>query len=365
MKNPASRAILTVALSLGLAAILVTAVTAGVAPLADLVETQKARIAAMKSAPKAKPHVAFVSNGVADFWTIAKAGAVAAGKELGCQVTVEFPGGGLGDQKRMLEDLVTRGIDGISVSPIDPVNQSDVLSLVAEKSLLITNDSDAPKAPRLCYIGMDNYEAGLMCGKLAREGCAGGEVAIFIGRLEQDNAKRRRQGFIDGLLGRTPDAARYDEPGKPITEAGYTIVGTWTDSFDRAKAKANIEDVLIKHPKLALMTGLFEYNSSLAVEVLKQTGKQGKVMLAGFDEGADVIQGIKDGFVLGTVVQDPYGYGFESVRVLNALCKGDMSMVPANGILNIPARVIRKDNAEGFWKELKARIKAGKDALAK
>ncbi|MBM4100370.1 MAG: substrate-binding domain-containing protein [Planctomycetes bacterium] len=365
MKNPASRAILTVARSLGLAAILVTAVTAGVAPLADLVEAQKARIAAMKSAPKAKPHVAFVSNGVADFWTIAKAGAIAAGRELGCQVTVEFPGGGLGDQKRMLEDLVARGIDGISVSPIDPVNQSDVLSLVAEKSLLITNDSDAPKAPRLCYIGMDNYEAGLMCGKLAREGCAGGEVAIFIGRLEQDNAKRRRQGFIDGLLGRTPDAARYDEPGKPITEAGYTIVGTWTDSFDRAKAKANIEDVLIKHPKLALMTGLFEYNSSLAVEVLKQTGMQGKVMLAGFDEGADVIQGIKDGFVLGTVVQDPYGYGFESVRLLNAFCKGDMSMVPASGILSIPARVIRKDNAEGFWKELKARIKAGKEAPAK
>ena len=338
---------------------------AAAAPHADLVAAQKARIAEMKKSPKAKPHVAFVSNGVADFWTIAKAGAIAAGKELGCDVTVEFPGGGLGDQKRMLEDLVTRGIDGISVSPIDPTNQAEVLSMVAEKSLLITNDSDAPKAPRLCYIGMDNYDAGLMCGRMAREGCTGGEVAIFIGRLEQDNAKRRRQGFIDGLLGRTPDATRYDEPSKVITEAGYTIVGTWTDSFDRAKAKANIEDVMIKHPKLALMTGLFEYNSTLAVEVLKQTVKTGKVMLAGFDEGADVIAGIKEGFVLGTVVQDPYGYGFESVKVLNALNKGDMSMIPANGVINISARVIRKDNAEAFWKELKARIKAGKEAGGK
>ena len=335
------------------------------APHADLVEAQKARIAAMKESPKKRPHVAFVSNGVADFWTIAKAGAIAAGKQLGCQVTVEFPGGGLGDQKRMLEDLVTRGVDGISVSPIDPVNQMDVLKLVAERSLLITNDSDAPTAPRLCYIGMDNYEAGLMCGRLAREGCKGGEVAIFIGRLEQDNAKRRRQGFIDGLLGRAPDATRYDEPAKVINEAGYTIVGTWTDGFDRAKAKANIEDVLTKHPKLALVTGLFEYNSSLAVEVLKQTGKAGAVQLAAFDEGADVIQGIKDGTVLGTVVQDPYGYGFESVRVLNAFCKGDMSMVPANGVLNIPAKVIRKADAEAFWNELKARIKAGKEAPAK
>jgi len=333
---------------------------------AKLVAAQKARIEAYKAKPEAKPHVAFVSNGVADFWTIAKAGAIAAGKQLGCDVTVEFPGGGLGDQKRMLEDLVIKGIDGISVSPIDPANQVEVMNLVAEKSILITNDSDAPKAPRLCYIGMDNYEAGLMCGKLAREGtkngAGGGKVAIFIGRLVQDNAKRRRQGFIDGLLGRTPDPTRYDEPATVISEAGYTIVGTWTDSFDRAKAKANIEDVLIKHPDLALMTGLFEYNSTLAVEVLRQTGKQGKVQLAGFDEGADVIAGIKEGFVLGTVVQDPYGYGFESVRVLLAFTKGDMSMVPENGVINIPAKVIKKDNAEAFWKDLKAKIKAGKDA---
>ena len=333
------------------------------APQADLIAAQKARIAELKKVPKSKPHLAFVSNGVADFWTIAKAGAMAAGKELGCQVTVEFPGGGLGDQKRMLEDLVTRGIDGVSVSPIDPTNQAEILTLIAEKSLLITNDSDAPKAPRLCYIGMDNYDAGVMCGKLAREGCAGGEVAIFIGRLEQDNAKRRRQGFIDGLLGRA--ATRYDEPGKVISEAGYTIVGTWTDSFDRAKAKANIEDVMIKHPKLALMTGLFEYNSTLAVEVLKQTGKLGSVKLAAFDEGAEVITAIKEGTVLGTVVQDPYGYGFESIKLLHALNQGDMSMIPANGIISISAKVIRKDNAEAFWKDLKAKIKAGKEATAK
>jgi ribose transport system substrate-binding protein len=337
---------------------------AAAAPHADLVAAQKARIAEMKKSPKAKPHVAFVSNGVADFWTIAKAGAIAAGKELGCDVTVEFPGGGLGDQKRMLEDLVTRGIDGISVSPIDPTNQAEVLSMVAEKSLLITNDSDAPKAPRLCYIGMDNYDAGLMCGRMAREGCTGGEVAIFIGRLEQDNAKRRRQGFIDGLLGRTPDATRYDEPSKVITEAGYTIVGTWTDSFDRAKAKANIEDVMIKHPKLALMTGLFEYNSTLAVEVLKQTGKTGKVMLAGFDEGADVIAGIRDGIVLGTVVQDPFAYGFESVRILQALNRGDASVLPKDGVLSIPGRVIRKDTVDAFWKDLKAKLEAGKAGRA-
>ena len=213
---------------------------------------------------------------------------------------------------------------------------------------------------------MDNYIAGRMCGELARAGLPqGGEVAIFIGRLEQDNAKRRRQGFIDGLLGRSSDPTRYDEPATVINEAGYTIVGTWTDSFDRAKAKANIEDVMIKHPKLALVTGLFEYNSTLAVEVFKQAGKTGKIKIAAFDEGADVLVGLRDGLVLGTVVHDPYGYGFESIKVLHAFNQGNMSMVPANGVLSIPARVIKKDNVDSFWADLKAKLKAGKEASAK
>jgi ribose transport system substrate-binding protein len=334
-------------------------------PAQDAAAAQQARLAERAKSPRSPAHVAFVSNGVADFWTIAKAGALAAGKQLGCKVTVEFPGAGLSDQKRMLEDLVTRGIDGISVSPIDPANQGEVLSLVAERSFLITNDSDAPKSPRLCYVGMDNYAAGRLCGELAREGLPkGGKVAIFIGRLEQDNARRRWQGFVDGLLGRTNDPSRADDPTKPINEAGCSIVGTWTDSFDRAKAKANIEDVMIRHPDLALMTGLFEYNSTLAVEVIRQSGKQGKVLLAAFDEGADVIAGIREGYVLGTVVQDPFMYGFESVRILQALNRGDAGVLPKDGILSIPARVIRKDTAEAFWKDLKAKLEAGKAGKA-
>lgn len=329
----------------------------------DLVAEQTARVEANAATPMEKPHLAFVSNGVADFWTIAKAGALAAGDDIGCEVTVEFPGGGLSDQKRMLEDLVIRGIDGVSVSPIDPKNQVEVLDLVADKALLITNDSDAPAAPRLAYIGMDNYLAGRMCGELAREALPdGGEVFIFIGRLEQDNAKRRRQGFIDGLLGRSVDPSRYDQPTEVIEENGITILGTLTDSFDRAKAKANIEDVISRYPDLKLVTGLFEYNSTLAVEVLKQAGKTGEILVAGFDEGADVIQGIRDGIVLGTVVQDPYGYGYESIKLLHQFTQGDLSAVPADRVISIPARVIRKDNVDAFWNDLQAKLEAGKAA---
>ena len=94
---------------------------------------------------------------------------------------------------RIIEDLLTKGIDGIAVSPIDPVNQTELLNQAAKKTTLITHDSDAPDADRLVYIGMSNYDAGRLCGKLVKEALPkGGKIMIFIGRLEQDNAMHQR-----------------------------------------------------------------------------------------------------------------------------------------------------------------------------
>jgi ribose transport system substrate-binding protein len=103
------------------------------------------------------------------------------------------------------------------VSPIDPVNQTELLNQAAKKTTLITHDSDAPDADRLVYIGMSNYDAGRLCGKLVKEALPkGGKIMIFIGRLEQDNAKLRRQGVIDEVLGRDHNPKRYDAPGKVL-----------------------------------------------------------------------------------------------------------------------------------------------------
>jgi len=128
-----------------------------------------------------------------------------------------MPAEGIADQKRMIEDLITRGVQGIAVSPIDAENQVGLLNQAAEKTRLITHDSDAPKANRLVYIGMDNYTAGRMCGELIREALPkGGKVMLFIGRLEQDNARLRRQGVIDALLGRSADSSRFDPADKVL-----------------------------------------------------------------------------------------------------------------------------------------------------
>lgn len=310
---------------------------------------------------KARVKLAFVSNGVDPFWTIAGAGARKGAEEAGAEAIVRFPNEGIPDQQRIVEDLVSLGVQGVAISPIDPVNQRSFLDEVAAKAHLITQDSDAPGSKRICYVGMDNYAAGLLCGALAREALPeGGEVMIFIGRIEQENARRRRQGTIDGFLGRKPDPARFDEPGQVQTEGRYTVLDTRTDAFDKARAKANAEDALVRHADLDAMIGLFAYNVPACLEALRGAKKLGAVKMIGFDEAEECLAGIADGTVVGTVVQNPWEYGRESMRILAGLARGDRSVLPANGVLEVPARVIRKQDVQAFSATVKAQLAQGR-----
>ncbi|MFT5374773.1 MAG: ribose transport system substrate-binding protein [Candidatus Latescibacterota bacterium] len=265
-----------------------------------------------------------------------------------------MPGEGVADQKRIVQALLARGVDGIAISPIDPDNQTSLLNEAAAKTHLITHDSDAPASNRLCFIGIDNYSAGRECGKLVKEALPnGGEIMIFVGRLEQLNARQRRQGVIDELLDRSIDPTRQDANSGIIKGESFTILDTRTDQFDYAKAKAQVEDAIAKYPELDAVVGLFAYNPPMALKAIKEAGKVGEIQIIAFDEEDDTLQGIKDGHIYGTVVQNPYKYGYESVRILAALARNDRSALPPNGYLAIPARRITSDNVDAFWTELK------------
>lgn len=304
-----------------------------------------------------RPRVAYVTNGIASFWVIADKGARDAARDFEVDVEVVMPPDGASDQKRMVQDLLAGGIDGVAISPIDPDNQQDLLDEIARHTHLITQDSDAPQSDRICYVGMDNYTAGRMCGQLVKEALPeGGSVMMFVGRLGQLNARQRRQGIIDELLGRDHDPSRFDAPGTVPQGDKYVILDTRTDQFDFAKAKSLAQDALARYPDLACMVGLFAYNPPKCLEAVREAGKIGQTQIVAFDEEEETLQGIAEGSIYGTVVQNPYRYGYESVRILAGLARGDRSVLPENGFLDIPARKITQENVEEFHAELNALI---------
>ncbi|WP_339745137.1 substrate-binding domain-containing protein [uncultured Rubinisphaera sp.] len=320
-----------------------------------------------------KVTLAFITNVVASFWEVAEKGAEAAGKEFNADVKIFMPTDYAAEQKRIVEDLLIRGIDGIAITVIDQEGQMDMLNNAAEQTHLITHDSDAPETDRLCYIGIDNYDAGLACGELVKQAIPdGGEIMLYVGNLDQINARLRRQGVIDAVLGREPDSSRYDNPGEVVKNDKYTILDTRTDGADFAKAKADASDTISKHPNLACMVGLFAYNPPLCLQAVKDAGKLDQIKIVGFDEEGGTLQGIIDGEIFGTVVQNPYMYGYDSIRILAGLARGEdlkTLMKATEGVhveeedtILFPARIIKKTpnpeaknefEVEAFWARLK------------
>ncbi|MES1213218.1 MAG: sugar-binding protein [Singulisphaera sp.] len=309
-----------------------------------------------KAASGGKPVVAFVTNNPYEFWTIARRGTEKAAQEF--DVTVDFqmpPRGTAAEQRSIIEDLLAKGVQGIAISPNDSANQARFLNDVAARVPLVATDSDLPPGSgRLCYIGTENYTAGMAAGKLVRE-CmpAGGKIVIYVGKMDAQNAIERRQGVLDELAG--TKGATGPELGK------YTLLDTMTDDAKQEKCKTNVEDTLVKYgseaDKLCLV-GLWAYNPPAMLAAVKGANLAGKVWLVGFDENEETLQGVKVGDIYGTIVQQPFQFGYEAVRILAAVARGDKSVLPSGGILFVPHREIKKDNVDAFWDELK-KLKAG------
>lgn len=306
-----------------------------------------------------RPRLAFVTNCVAEFWAVADCGVEAARADFGIEVSVHKPPNGTAEeQQRILEDLMAKGVRGIALSPKDPDNMTGLLDEVAERALLVTHDSDAPDSRRLCYVGMDNYDAGRMCGRLVAEAVPdGGVVVILVGTLDQDNARGRRQGLIDELLGRDHDPRRFDPQDAVVAGDRFEIRATFTDQFDRQKCKAAAEDALTRWSDLDCMVGLFEYEPPLLLEAVRAAGRLDRVAIVAFDENEATLQGIVDGTIHGTVVQNPYEYAYRSLELLHRLLAAAPAereaLMPAGRFVDIPARLIRRDNVQDFWADLR------------
>ena len=117
-------------------------------------------------AAKDKLEFAFVTNGPYTFWTFAHAGVLKAEKDY--NVKVHFykpPSGAPEEQKRFIETMLAKKIDGLAWCVVDPDNMTPFLNQVAKRIPVITFDSDAIESDRLAYVGMSSYAAGRMCGK--------------------------------------------------------------------------------------------------------------------------------------------------------------------------------------------------------
>jgi ribose transport system substrate-binding protein len=279
-----------------------------------------------------------VTNNASDFWTIARRGTEKADEEL-TDVTVEFrmpPDGTAADQKRIVDDLLAKGIDGIAISPVDPANQTQLINDTARQALVFTQDSDAPQSERVAYVGTDNVAAGRQAGALIKEAIPeGGRIMLFVGKSDARNAQERTQGIREALAG-----------------SNIEIIDVRTDDTDRVRAKSNVSDTLVRYPEVKGLVGLWSYNGPAIVNALKESGKTGQVKIIAFDEEDETLAGVRDGSIYATVVQQPYEFGYQAIKMMAQAAKGDRSAIPADKKVIVPTLVIKRDGIEEFQRKI-------------
>jgi ribose transport system substrate-binding protein len=285
-----------------------------------------------------KKTLVFVANGASDFWKAAEAGVKKANSELpDYDMQFKYPSqSSAAIQERLMDDLVAAGVSGIMVSAVDPKTETDALAKIAKQTLLLTTDSDAAKSGRVAYIGSSNIAAGKQVGEILKKALPnGGKCMAFVGLPGADNAKERIQGIKDVIQG-----------------TKIEIVDVRADDIDMARAKRNVEDTLTAHPEVNCMLGIYSYNIPQIYQALKEGGQLGKITVTGFDDDPITLGGIKEGTVAGTVVQQPYLWGYEGMKDMAKILGGDKSFIPKDGLIIIPTKVVDKSNVDEYAKEL-------------
>ena len=288
-----------------------------------------------------KKTLAFVVNGASDFWKAAEAGVKKAQAELpNYTLTFKYPEqSSAAIQTRIMDDLVAAGVAGIMVSAVDPKTMGDALNRVGGQVALFTTDSDAPNSKRIAYIGSSNVDAGKQAGQLMVKAMPnGGKCMGFVGLPGADNARERIEGVKEVIKG-----------------TKIELVDVRADDIDQTRAKRNVEDTITARPDINCMVGFYSYNTPRIYEALKEAGKIGKVTIIGFDEDAITLGGVKEGTIVGTVVQQPYEWGYQGMKDMAKYLEGDKSFIPANKLIIVPTKIIDKSNVDAFWAELKER----------
>ncbi len=229
-------------------------------------------------------------------------------------------------QVKVIEDLIARGVNGIAISATDDKGLVSVIHEAAQAGIkVITFDAPAPSTEALTYIGTDNESAGYEAGRRMAKAMNGrGTIAVLQGGMDATNLNLRRRGFLRALAEAAP---------------AVKVLGVVDEGGDFSQSVNKTEELLADHPDLRAIFSVSAEGAPAAAAVVKREGRAGRILVAGFDDLGDTLQGIRDGTVVFCVVQNTYRMGWLSVeRLLDAVANRPLPRVIDTGVVFVDRR---------------------------
>jgi ABC-type sugar transport system substrate-binding protein len=232
-----------------------------------------------------------------------------------------------------IQNFIAEGVDAILLTPmsegtIPAIVQANEAGIpVIEVNNKAGFGSDAAEV--VTYVGADDVEFGRLQARLLDDTFKGEPTRI---------------GYVMGIPGTSPQILRAEGFKEVLAEMpNYEIVAEVNDDFDSAKALAATQDLLTRFPKGDLDVIVMQGPEGVAAaDFARQNGREEVQFILG-DYPADVRQAIMDGYVLGTINQDPYPQAYEGVRMAWLLLNGQEADIPKPHFLELP--IITQANA--------------------
>jgi len=236
------------------------------------------------------------------------------------------------EQVRIVEDLISRKVDAISVSAIG--NEAIVPAVkkanAAGIPFFIHNSLEKlPGGKVKAYIGYNQRKGGRMMGLYAAKLLKKGGKVLILEGVPGYHTRERKAGFLEGI--------------KASRNRRIKVVGSQPADWERSKAMTVTENFLQREPNLALVFGCSDEMALGAAAAAKSHGKTG-IYFLGIDGNPNAIEAIRKGDMTATLGVYPKKMGQAVVETIMKVLNG--KKVPL--IVETPMEVVSADNAGAY-----------------
>lgn len=254
-------------------------------------------------------------------------------------------------QTELVESLAAQGYTGFGIFPGDAVGiNSTVAELKANglNSIALAGCAQDPTEMGFCF-GTDVYQSAYLGTKALIEAMGGeGAIVHLAGLLVDPNTTLRTQAVQKAV----------DETGGKIT-----LLQTVADTDAQEAADQKINALLAaQEDQIGGMIATAYIPSVVASTALRNLGDK-RIKFVGIDDDPIVLDAIRDGFVAGTMAQNPYGQAYVGAYALDLLASGTCTVNAEATFVTTPQTahfidsgtlLISSENAGTYQDDLKA-----------
>ena len=231
-----------------------------------------------------------------------------------------------------MDALINQGAAVIFLQPIDSVELAPSIAKAKRAGIsVITLNIDATEA-HAAHVEMNHYYGAMDIARALGDAMGGkGKVAILNAPPGIIIRDQRTNGFVDGLKEHHPD---------------IEVVADQVADWDRKKAQDVLNTILAAHPDLGGVYGVNDSMALGAVDVAKEKGLIGKLVVFGNDGEAAALESIEAGELTGTQYTDVYQQGRLAAAAATVLATGGVAATAfaQQAHLLMPYVIATKDN---------------------